>query len=153
MPQLFADIDRTKVKTLEVPLSSVFGTLQAYLGSAYVNDFNRFGRTYQVRVQADHQFRRRPKTSTGWTSATARGAWSRIGTFVSIEQTLGPQMIQRYNLYPTAQINGEPAPGVSSGQALKLMEQMAAKTLPPGDGLRMDRHVVPGEAGRRASST
>ena len=73
-----------------------------------------------------------------------------LGTLVKVEKRLGPQIIPRYNLYPSASINGEAAPGFSSGQALKLMEQMAARKLPAVDGLRMDRHVVPGEAGRLA---
>ena len=108
VPQLFADIDRTKVKTLDMPLSSVFGTLQAYLGSAYVNDFNQFGRTYQVRVQADHEFRVEPDDIKRLDVRNTKGEMIPIGTFVSIDKTFGPQFIQRYNLYPSAAINGEP---------------------------------------------
>jgi hydrophobic/amphiphilic exporter-1 (mainly G- bacteria), HAE1 family len=130
VPQLFVDIDRTKVKTLDVPLSSVFNTLQAYLGSTYVNDFNRFGRTWQVRVQADHQYRVQAQDIARLDVRNARGDMVPIGTFAKVEEVLGPQILQRYNLYPTAQINGEPAPGYSSGQALAMMEQMAAADLP-----------------------
>ncbi|MDG2383495.1 MAG: multidrug efflux RND transporter permease subunit [Pirellulaceae bacterium] len=134
VPQLFVDIDRTKVKTLNVPLSSVFATLQTYLGSAYVNDFNRFGRTWQVRVQADHPYRVSPEDIARLDVRNRNQEMIPIGTFVNIEEVLGPQVIQRYNLYPSAQINGEPAPGYSSGQALNLMEQMASAKLPSGMG-------------------
>jgi HAE1 family hydrophobic/amphiphilic exporter-1 len=134
VPQLFADIDRTKVKTLDTSLSDTFGTLQAYLGSAYVNDFNRFGRTYQVRVQADHEFRVKPDDIKDLDVRSNNGEMIPIGTFVSIDRTFGSQSINRFNLYPTAAINGEPAPGYSSGQALTLMEQMAQAKLPPTMG-------------------
>ncbi len=134
VPQLFADIDRTKVQTLDVPLSLVFGTLQAYLGSTYVNDFNRFGRTWQVRVQADHEFRVNPEDIERLEVRNKSNQMIPIGTFVDVQQSFGPQIIQRYNLYPSAQINGEPAPGFSSGQALSLMEQMADSKLPASMG-------------------
>lgn len=125
VPQLFIDIDRDKVKSLGVPLSSVFGTLQAYLGSAYVNDFNEFGRTWQVRVQAGKDFRVNPRDILSLDVRNAAGDMIPLGTFTDVKETFGPQAIQRYNLYPSAQINGEPAPGSSSGTALDLMEQMA----------------------------
>jgi len=130
VPQLFADIDRTKVKTLDVPLNDVFATLQAYLGSSYVNDFNRFGRTYQVRVQADSTYRVQPDDITRLDVRNRSGQMLPIGTFVSVEQSFGPQSILRYNLYPTASINGQAAPGYSSGQALTLMEEMVRAKLP-----------------------
>ena len=114
-----------KVKTLDIPLQSVFNTLQAYLGSAYVNDFNEFGRTWQVRVQAGQEFRVDPDDIKQLDVRNARGDMIPIGTFIDVQETFGPQVIQRYNLYPSAQINGEPAAGTSSGQALTLMEQMA----------------------------
>ncbi|TWT30435.1 Efflux pump membrane transporter BepE [Posidoniimonas corsicana] len=134
VPQLFADVDRDKVKSQNIPLSSVFGTLQAYLGSAYVNDFNRFGRTYQVRVQAAEQFRASPDDIAMLDVRNAAGQMSPLGSLLTVNHSLGPQLVTRYNLYPTAQINGEPAAGVSSGQALSLMEQMADQSLPPGVG-------------------
>ena len=134
VPQLFADIDRTKVKTLDTPLTAVFGALQAYLGSAYVNDFNKFGRTYQVRVQADHEFRVQRDDIKRLDVRNQNGSMIPIGTFLTVNETFGPQSINRYNLYPTAAINGEPAPGYSSGQALTLMEQMAKAKLPPTMG-------------------
>ena len=130
VPQIFADIDRIKVKTLDISLSSVFNTLQAYLGSSYVNDFNRFGRTWQVRVQADHEFRVDANAIGRLEVRNLRGDMVPLGTFTDVRDSYGPQVIQRYNLYPTAQINGEPAAGYSSGQALTLMEQMADNKLP-----------------------
>ena len=134
VPQLFAEVDRTKAKTLGIPLNSVFNTLQAYLGSAYVNDFNKFGRTWQVKVQADHQFRVEPDDIRRLDVRNARGEMVPIGTLVDVERILGPQTILRHNLYPVASITGEAAPGTSSGQALNLMEQMANAKLPPTMG-------------------
>ena len=131
VPQLFADVDRTKAKTLGVPLSSVFGTLQSFLGSAYVNDFNLFGRTYQVRVQAEPKFRQTPHDVGLLEVRNERGEMVPLGTLVDVRSAVGPQILTRYNLYPAAGINGEAAPGYSSGQALALMEQMAAAKLPP----------------------
>jgi HAE1 family hydrophobic/amphiphilic exporter-1 len=136
VPQLFLDINRTKVKTLDIPLNSVFDTLQSYLGSTYVNDFNRLGRIYQVRIQADQQFRVEPDDIRRLDVRNERGDMAPLGTFVDVREVVGPQVIQRYLLYPTAQINGEPAPGFSSGQAMQLMEQMADQKLPPAIGYR-----------------
>jgi len=130
VPQLFADIDRVKAKTLGLPLGEVFGTLQASLGSAYVNDFNKFGRTYQVNVQADSQFRQNRRDMARLEVRNERGEMVPLGTLLSVSETFGPQLITRYNLYPSATINGSAAPGFSSGQALGLMEQMADAKLP-----------------------
>ncbi|MGD8504594.1 MAG: efflux RND transporter permease subunit [Syntrophobacterales bacterium] len=134
VPQLFAEVDRTKAKKLDIPLDEVFGTLQAYLGSAYVNDFNAFGRTWQVKVQADHQFRIERRDIRQLEVRNDEGEMVPIGTLVKVEQILGPQTILRYNLYPVASITGQAAPGFSSGQALKLMEQLADAKLPPSMG-------------------
>ncbi len=134
VPQLFADIDRTKVKSLDIPLNSVFATLQAYLGSAYVNDFNEFGRTWQVRVQAGQEFRVNAEDIARLDVRTNKGEMVPIGTFVKVKDVFGPQVIQRYNLYPSAQINGSPAPGFSSGDALATMENMANEKLPASMG-------------------
>ncbi len=134
VPQLFAEVDRAKAASLNVPLSSIFGSLQAYLGSAYVNDFNRFGRTYQVRVQADQDFRGQAEDIQRLDVRNAQGAMVPLGTLVNVRPSSGAQVITRYNLYPSAQINGEAAPGFSSGDALSLMEQMAAAQLPEGMG-------------------
>ena len=134
VPQLFVEVDRTKATNLNVPLSSIFGTLQSCLGSAYVNDFNRFGRTYQVRVQADSQYRTQADDIRRLYVRNADGAMVPLGTLVTVRPTSGAQVITRYNLYPSAQINGEAAPGFSSGDALTLMEQMADSQLPDGMG-------------------
>jgi HAE1 family hydrophobic/amphiphilic exporter-1 len=134
VPQLFAEVDRTKAKTLGIPLSEVFDTLQAYLGSAYVNDFNKFGRTWQVMAQADHQFRTRPDDIRNLDVRNAKGEMVPLGTLIAVENTVGPQTILRYNLYPTASITGDAAPGFSSGQALALMEQLAEQKLPASMG-------------------
>ena len=130
IPQLFADVDRVKAKALDIPLSNVFGTLQSYLGSAYVNDFNKFGRTFQVRIQADSRFRSQPDDITQLETRNRVGKMVPLGTIIDVRKTLGPQTINRYNLYPSSSINGEAAPGYSSGQALALMEQMARNKLP-----------------------
>jgi hydrophobic/amphiphilic exporter-1 (mainly G- bacteria), HAE1 family len=134
VPQIFAEVDRTQAKTMGVPLTSVFNTMQAYLGSAYVNDFNKFGRTWQVQVQADHQFRNKPEDIRQLDVRDAMGNMVPLGTLISVDQVLGPQTIQRYNLYPSASITGGAAPGFSSGQALGLMAQLADTKLPPSMG-------------------
>jgi hydrophobe/amphiphile efflux-1 (HAE1) family protein len=135
VPQLYADIDRTRAKTLNVPLSEVFGTLQAYLGSAYVNDFNKFGRTYQVNIQAEPGFRDSADDIRRLEVRNTQGEMVPLGTMVSVEQSLGPQLITRYNMYPAAAINGQAAPGYSSGQALEFMEDMARSKLGPAMGI------------------
>ncbi|MCP4817506.1 MAG: efflux RND transporter permease subunit, partial [Planctomycetaceae bacterium] len=134
VPQIFIDVDRTKAKTLDIPLNDVFGTLQAFLGSAYVNDFNKFGRTYQVKVQAEPQFRVQAQDINQLEVRANNGEMVPIGTLVDVEDTLGPQVVFRYNLYPAATIGGKPAAGFSSSQALTLMEQLANTKLPPSLG-------------------
>jgi len=133
-PQLIAEVDRTQVKAKDVPLSSVFGTLQAYLGSAYVNDFNKFGRTYQVRVQADAEFRATADSIRSLDVRNRDGEMLPLGQFIDVREDLGPAVIRRYNLYPSASVNGSAAPGYSSGQALEIMENMAEQKLPQGMG-------------------
>ena len=134
VPQIYVDIDRVKAKSLGVPLDSIFGTMQAALGSAYVNDFNKFGKTYQVRVQADQQFRLQPEDISRLEVRNRSGQMIPLGSFATIRKTLGPQIVPRYNLYPSATINGAAAPGISSGQALQLMEEMAVSKLPRSMG-------------------
>ncbi len=134
VPMIRAEVDRVKAKSLGVPLDRIFDTLQTELGSAYVNDFNKFGRTWQVRVQADQRFRMEPEDIRRLEVRNKQGRMVPLGTLVTLEKTLGPQVIPRYNLYPTASINGNAAPGSSSGQALDLMEQMARRKLPPSMG-------------------
>jgi len=134
VPQLFVHVDRTKAKSLDIPLDRVFGTLQTYLGSSYVNDFNKFGRTYQVRVQAEPAFRISPDDINRLEVRNRRGDMVPLGTLVKVSETVGPQVINRYNLYPAASLNGEAAPGFSSGEALSLVEEMAARVLPSSMG-------------------
>jgi HAE1 family hydrophobic/amphiphilic exporter-1 len=147
VPQLFADVDRVKAKAIGVPLTSVFGTLHAYLGSAYVNDFNLYDRTYQVRVQAEPKFRLSAADIRRLEVRTDQGRMLPLGTLVDVRHTVGPQIVSRYNLYPSAAISGEAAPGYSSGQALTLMEEMADAKLPKTMGIEwtgisfQERHV------------
>lgn len=130
VPQLFVDVDRLKAKTLDLSLQDVFTTLQAYLGSAYVNDFNLFGRTYQVRVQADYPYRATANAIAKLEVRNQHGQMVPLGTIVDVQSTQGPQTISRYNLYPAALITGEAAPGYSSGDALRLMENLLGDKLP-----------------------
>ncbi len=132
VPQLDADIDRIKAKQQGVPLQNLFETMQIYLGSLYVNDFNRFGRTYQVIAQADAQFRDRPEAITRLKTRNAQGQMVPLGTLVKVTETHGPDRAMRYNGYPAAEINGAPAPGFSSGQAEALIAKIANDTLPRG---------------------
>ena len=134
VPQLYVDVDREKVKALDIPLATVFNTLQAYLGSAYVNDFNKFGRTYQVRLQAEPQFRADPKDIELLEVRNRAGAMIPIGSVAKIKKAFGPQIINRYNLYPSSAITGEPAQGFSSGEALRIMEQIADNNMPESIG-------------------
>jgi HAE1 family hydrophobic/amphiphilic exporter-1 len=130
VPQIFVDVDRVKVKTLDVPLASVFSTLQSYLGSAYVNDFNKFGRTYQVRIQAEPEFRAQADDIARLEVRTRGGRMLPLGTVATVRKSFGPQIVNRYNLYPSSSVTGEPAAGYSSGDSLALMEQIAAANLP-----------------------
>jgi HAE1 family hydrophobic/amphiphilic exporter-1 len=134
VPQLYLNIDRVKAERMGVMLSDVFATLQANLGSVYVNDFNKFDRTYQVRVQADARFRSDPSRLRRLEVRNRNGQRVPLATLLIPETRIGPQSIIRYNLYPTASINGGAAPGVSSGEALKVMESVAAKVLPRSMG-------------------
>jgi hydrophobic/amphiphilic exporter-1 (mainly G- bacteria), HAE1 family len=130
VPQLFVDVDRNRVKTYGIPLQSVFNTLQANLGSAYVNDFNLFGRTWRVQVQADQQFRSRVSDIERLEVRNALGDMVPLGTLVQVRDTVGPQVITRFNMFPAATITGVPAPGQSSGQAVAEMERLAGEFLP-----------------------
>src|SRR5260221_10008811 len=134
VPQLFVDVDRVKAKSMNVALADVNDTLQIYLGSLYVNDFNRFGRTYQVTAQADANFRIDPDDIRKLKTRNAAGDMVPLGTLVDVHETTGPDKVIRYNMYPAADINGVAMPGVSSGQAIALAQQLAAKELPPGMG-------------------
>jgi hydrophobe/amphiphile efflux-1 (HAE1) family protein len=131
-PQVFLDIDRTKAQLLGVRLPDVFRELQTYLGSAYVNDFNLLGRTFRVTAQADERFRLRPDDIWKIRIRNQSGESVPLASFATLQDVSGPYRVPRYNLYPAAELDGAPAPGVSQGEAIKIMERLAAETLPPG---------------------
>lgn len=130
VPQLYADIDRAQVMSMQVPLEDVFTTLQASLGSAYVNDFNRFGRTYRVTLQADAPYRDEVDDVRRLNVRNADGKMVSLGSLMKINEIFGPQIIRRFNLYPAANVTGTAAPGTSSGEALQTMSRLAAQRFP-----------------------
>jgi multidrug efflux pump len=132
VPQVRARVDREKAKSQGVALTELFETMQVYLGSLYVNDFNRFGRTYQVNAQADQKFRLEPDDILRLKVKNARGEMVPLGAFVTLEQSAGPDLVMHYNGYPTAEINGGPAAGFSSGEAEAAIERLATDALPNG---------------------
>jgi multidrug efflux pump len=132
VPQVRADVDRDKAMAQGVPLNEIFETMQVYLGSLYVNDFNRFGRTYQVNAQADMPFRLEPEDIGQLKVRNVQGEMVPLGSFVSLEQSAGPDRVMHYNGYPSAEINGGPAPGYSSGEAEALIAGLADASLPNG---------------------
>ncbi len=134
VPQLYADLDREKAEQLGVSVTDVFDTLQIYLGSLYVNDFNAFGRTYSVRVQADAKFRAHAEDIGALKVRSQSGEMIPLATLLKVEATTGPERTTRYNGFLAADINGGPAPGFSSGQAQDAIERIADETLPPGIG-------------------
>ncbi|HZV22928.1 MAG TPA: multidrug efflux RND transporter permease subunit [Luteimonas sp.] len=135
VPQLDAEVDRVKAKAQGVPLTELFDTLQTYLGSAYVNDFNMFGRTWQVVAQADAPFRARVEDIANLRTRNDRGQMVPIGSMVKIRQTYGPDPVIRFNGYPAADLLGEADPRVmSSAQAMEKVEELAAQALPNGMG-------------------
>ncbi|HTV24428.1 MAG TPA: efflux RND transporter permease subunit, partial [Polyangiaceae bacterium] len=129
VPQISADVDRDKAKAQGVALADLFETLQVYLGSLYVNDINRFGRTYQVNVQAEPAFRVTPDDITHLKTRNQRGAMIPLGSFVDVKESSGPDRVMHYNAYPSAEINGGPAPGFSSGQAESAMAALVQREL------------------------
>ncbi|MDI4238229.1 multidrug efflux RND transporter permease subunit [Bradyrhizobium sp. Arg237L] len=134
VPQYDVEVDRTKTQTLNVTTDQIFSTLSSYLGASYVNQFNKFGRTFQVYVQADSKFRLNLRDIQNLMVRNSQGEMIPLGTVATITPSVGPSLISLYNLYPSASIIGLPAQGYSSGQSMALMEQIAAKTLPPGTG-------------------
>jgi multidrug efflux pump len=132
VPQLDVNLDRVKAKQLGVPITDVFDTMQIYLGSLYVNDFNRFGRVYQVRAQADAQYRSRPEDILHLKTRSRSGEMVPLSSLVEVTPGFGPEMVVRYNGYTAADINSGPAPGYSSDQAQAAAERIAAATLPAG---------------------
>jgi HAE1 family hydrophobic/amphiphilic exporter-1 len=134
VPQFDVEIDRVKTQTLHVTTDQVFQTLSSYLGASFVNQFNKFGRTFQVYTQADAQYRLTLRDIENMMVRNSTGDMIPLGTVAKITPAVGPSLISLYNLYPSSTIIGLPAKGYSSGQSMALMEQIAAKTLPPGTG-------------------
>jgi len=130
VPQIDTHVDRERAKTYGVALTDVFETLQAYLGSVYANDFNRFGRTYQVNVQAEQGFRLQPEQIGRLKTRNAHGEMVPLGSLVSVKQGYGPDQVMHYNGFPAAEINGGPAPGYSSGQAQQAIAGLLNERLP-----------------------
>ena len=134
VPQLFADLDRTRARQLGVAVTDVFDTMQIYLGSLYVNDFNKFGRTYSVRVQADAAYRARAEDIGALKVRSSTGEMVPLSALMKVVPSFGPERALRYNGFLSAAVNGGAAPGFSSGQAQAAVERIAAETLPPGIG-------------------
>jgi multidrug efflux pump len=132
VPQIDANVDRERAKSYGVALTDVFDTLQVYLGSLYANDFNRFGRTYQVNVQAESEFRLQPEQIGRLKTRNADGAMVPLESLVKVQRSYGPDQVMHYNGFPAAEINGGPAPGASSGQAQEAIAQVLQANLPPG---------------------
>ncbi|HME41574.1 MAG TPA: efflux RND transporter permease subunit [Syntrophorhabdales bacterium] len=133
-PQLYLDIDRTKAQSFQVPLNNIFETLRGYLGSSFANLFNKFNQVYQVYIQANDANRLRPEDIKSLYTRNAQGDMVPLGSLVEVRHSQGSELVTRYNLYPAAAIFGSAAPGFSSGQALKLMDRLAADGLPQGMG-------------------
>ncbi|KAB2942619.1 MAG: multidrug efflux RND transporter permease subunit [Hyphomicrobium sp.] len=131
-PQLYVDVDRDKAQMLKVPLESIFEALRVYLGSAYVNDFNMFGRTYRVTAQADSAFRVQPDNVARIRVRNEMGQMVPLGNLVTFRNIAGPDRMPRYNLFPTIEVNGAMEPGISTGQALQLIADLAKRELPDG---------------------
>jgi len=134
VPQIFADVDRDKALKLGIDLSGVYTTLQAFMGGAYVNDFNRFGRQWKIFLQAEPEYRTRASDIGAFYVRNEGGDMVPLSTLVSTEDTRGPEFTTRFNLYRAAEVTGSPAPGYSSGQAMAALEQVAAEVLPPEMG-------------------
>jgi len=132
VPQLFADVDREKVKKFGIPLQDVFSTMSGYLAPTYVNDFNLFGRTWQVNVSADSVFRTTPDDITSLDVRKPDGTMVPLGSLMDVTESMGADRVIRYNIFPSAVVQGQPAPGVSSGESLAVVENMAEAKLPPG---------------------
>jgi hydrophobe/amphiphile efflux-1 (HAE1) family protein len=131
-PQLYLDIDRTKAQLLGINIPDVFSALQIYLGSSYVNDFNLFGRTFRVVAQAQADARMDPRDVLAIRVRNSNGDTVPLGSFTAVRDVSGPYRVPRYNLYPSAELDGAAAPGYSQGEAMAIMERLAAETLPDG---------------------
>ena len=132
VPQLFVDVDRERVKQMGIPLQDVFSTMSGYLGSAYVNDLNLFGRTWQLNVSADSRFRATAADIQRLELRAPGGKMVPLGTLADVRESMGADRVIRYNLFPAAIVQGTPAPGASSGEALDVVDSMAKAKLPPG---------------------
>jgi multidrug efflux pump len=130
VPQLWLDVDRVKAKSMNVPLSNIFGTLQTYLGSTYVNDLTLFGRTYRVTAQADSEFRLKPDDIRLLKTRNTAGGIVPLGSVSTVQEVSGADKVTRYNMFPAADISGQPAPGASTGDALAAIDRIAQETLP-----------------------
>jgi hydrophobe/amphiphile efflux-1 (HAE1) family protein len=133
-PKVYADIDRVKAEMLGVPVDGVFDTLNVYLGSSYVNDFNYLGRTYRVQIQADGEFRREVRDIADLKTRNVRGDMVPLGSVATFRDLTGAYRVPHNNLYPAAEVQGATLPGFSTGQAIAAMEQLAAEVLPEGFG-------------------
>jgi HAE1 family hydrophobic/amphiphilic exporter-1 len=134
VPQLFVDIDREQVKTLDLALGEVFQGLQVFLGGVYVNDFVYLNRIFQVRAQADARFRAEPRDIEAFEVRTQDGRMVPLGAVVDVQQTVGPQVVKHHNLYPAARVSGQAAEGFTSGDAMQLVRRIADATFPEGVG-------------------
>ena len=132
VPQLYADLDRTKAQQLGLPIDEIFRTMQIYLGSVYVNDFNQFGRTYQVVAQAEKEFRSTPQDILRLQTRNADGEMVPLGSVIEVRESFGPEIASRYNAFRSADLNGNAAPGYSSGQAQEAITKILDETLPQG---------------------
>lgn len=134
VPKIYVDLDREKAESLNVAVSDVFQTLQAYMGSFYVNDFNLFGRVYRVMIQADGEFRDDVEDLNGLYVRSQTGEMVPLGTLITIRKELGPVALNRYNMFRAATVTAVPAEGLSTGDAIRVLEEEAATALPPGFG-------------------
>jgi len=131
-PQVWVDVDRDKAQMLRVPVTSIFEAMRVFMGSAYVNDFNMFGRTYRVTAQAEGDYRLDAESVAKIRVRSSDGAMVPLGSLVTFKEIVGPERVPRYNLFPSAEVNGVAQPGVSSGQALEIMRELSRGKLPPG---------------------
>ncbi len=132
VPQLFVDLDREKAKTLQVSVAEIFQTMQAQLGSYYVNDFNLFGRVYRVMIQAEGSYRNKVEDISDLYVRSTKGEMVPLGTLIDVENVLGPVLLKRHNLFRSATVTAVPAPGLSTGDAINVMTEESANALPPG---------------------
>src|SRR4030095_15233843 len=130
VPQLWLDVDRIKAKSMNVPLSNIFGTLQTYLGSSYVNDLTLYGRTYRVTAQAEAQYRLRPEDIRLLKTRNASGGMVPLGAVATVQEVSGADKVVHYNLFPAADLGGQPAPGFSTGESLATVEKLPTH-MPP----------------------